>query len=82
MANDRVNYGNLEIDLISGVENFNNKVLFISGECNTLIGKDYQQGHMKYFPNTELAIIPNAGHTMFGEQPEECLAKVRGYFNE
>jgi len=74
--------GNMQIDLVSGVENFKNKVLFITGECNTLIGEEYQKDHMKYFNNAEMVVIKNAGHTMFGEQPEESIGAVRRYFNE
>lgn len=73
---------NIEIDLVKGVENFKDKVLFISGECNEIIGVEYQKDHMKYFANAEMVIIKNAGHTMFGEQPQESIAAVRKYFNE
>ena len=74
--------GKMHIDLISGVENFKNKVLFMTGECNTLIGEEYQKGHMKYFNNTDIVVIKNAGHTMFGEQPKESIDAVRRYFDE
>ena len=74
--------GNLQIDLIKGVENFQGKVLFLAGECNTLIGPEYQEDQMKYFNNAEMVIIKDAGHTMFGEKPEESINAVRNYFNE
>lgn len=74
--------GKMQIDLVSGVENFKNKVLFLAGECNTLIGEEYQKDHMKYFKNAEMVVIKNAGHTMFGEQPEESIGAVRRYFKE
>jgi pimeloyl-ACP methyl ester carboxylesterase len=32
--------------------------------------------------NRELVVIPGAGHTMFGEKPEESIAAVRRYFAE
>ena len=66
----------------SDFENFKNKVLFLAGECNTLIGEEYQKDHMKYFKNAEMMVIKNAGHTMFGEQPEESIGAVRRYFKE
>jgi proline iminopeptidase len=74
--------GKMNIDLVSGVENFPNKVLFMISECNQLIGEEYQKGHMKYFNNPEMVIIKNAGHTMIGEQPKQCLDAIRKYFNE
>ena len=60
----------------------NNKVLFIASECNTIIGEELQMCHTKYYPNAELVVIKNAGHTMFGEQPEECIRVIRQYLNE
>jgi len=30
-------------------------------------------GHMKYFPNADMIVVKDAGHTMFGEKPEECI---------
>jgi proline iminopeptidase len=74
--------GNLQINLVERAEHFTRKVLFMASGCNTIIGVEQQRIHMEYFPNTELAIIENAGHTMFGEKPEECLQVIRQYFQE
>jgi proline iminopeptidase len=74
--------GDLEIDLVTGLDSYKRKVLFISGECNTLIGPDYQKDHLKYFPNVEMVIIPNAGHMMFNDQPAVTMQTVREYFLE
>lgn len=74
--------GNLVIDLVTGLDSFKKMVLFLAGECNTIIGPDYQEDHMKYFQNAEMVVIKNAGHTMIGEQPAECLKVIRKYFNE
>ncbi|MBU8893338.1 MAG: alpha/beta hydrolase [Bacteroidales bacterium] len=74
--------GTMKLDLVSGVEYFPNKVLFMIGECNQLIGEEYQKEQMKYFNNPEMVIIKNAGHTMIGEQPKQCLDAIRKYFNE
>ena len=74
--------GNLQLNLVDGAENFTNKILFIASECNTIIGEDQQRRHMEYFPNAELVIIKDSGHTMFGEQPEKSLELIRKYFRE
>jgi proline iminopeptidase len=74
--------GNLQINLVKGAEHFTNKVLFIASECNSIIGEAQQRIHMQYFPHAELAVIKNAGHTMFGEKPEKCLQVIRQYFHE
>ncbi|MDX9696493.1 MAG: alpha/beta hydrolase [Bacteroidales bacterium] len=74
--------GNIQIDLVSGLENYTNKVLFIAGSCNKVIGKDFQEGHMKYFNHAEMVVINGAGHTMFGEKTEESLSIIKKYFEE
>lgn len=74
--------GDIQIDLVSGLENFPNKVLFITGACNKIIGKEFQEGHLKYFNNTEMVVIEGAGHTMFGEKTEESLSIINKYFQE
>jgi proline iminopeptidase len=73
--------GNFNISLIEGVEGFTNRVLFIVGECQAVIGVDWQKSQMKFFHKAELAVIPDAGHEMFTENPEESIAVVREYFN-
>lgn len=70
----------VNIDLISGIENYSDTVLFITGECNRVIGSEYQQGHMKSFPRVIHREIKGAGHTMFGEKTAESLFEIRHYF--
>lgn len=74
--------GNFDINLIAGVENFNNKVLFIAGECQKVIGVEWQKRQMEFFPHAELATIPDAGHEMFAENAVASIATVREYLNE
>jgi len=83
MNNSAINKeGEIEISFIDGVEKFSNKVLFIASSCNTLIGEEYQLRQMKFFQNTEMVVIQNAGHSMLGEQPEESMNVIREYFKE
>jgi proline iminopeptidase len=74
--------GNMEIDLVSGVAQFQDTVLFISGSCNQFIGPDYQAQHLQYFPRHKLEVIENAGHNMFLDQPEDFYRIVRTHFKE
>jgi len=74
--------GNIQIDLVTGLEKYQKKVLFMVGECNQLIGKTYQEGHMIYFPNAEMVVIKDAGHSMMGEKPEACIKIIEQYFEE
>lgn len=74
--------GNFIISFTEGVENFPGEVLFLTGEYNTLTGEEHQKKHMEYFPKARLEIVKNAGHTMFGEQPEISMKIVREYLKE
>ena len=73
--------GNFDINLAEGVENFTDTVLFMTGECQQLIGADFQSRQMKLFPSAELVVIPDAGHEMFFENPEASVEAVRAYLN-
>jgi len=75
-------HGNMQIDLVSGVEIYPDTVLFIAGECNSFIGPDYQEMHLKYFPRHKLEVIRNAGHNMFLDQPEQFSNIVRAFLKE
>jgi proline iminopeptidase len=73
--------GNFDINLADGVAQFENKVLFMTGECQSLLGAEFQSQQMTLFLSAELAVIPDAGHEMFFENPEESVAVVRTYLN-
>jgi proline iminopeptidase len=73
--------GNFDINLAEGVDQFNNKVLFMVGECQTLIGAEWQMKQMELFPNAELVVIPAAGHEMIAENPDASIAALRDYLN-
>lgn len=68
------------MNFVKGVKNYTEKVLFLAGECNILIGPEFQKEQMKLFNKTELIVIPNTGHFMFGEQPEASLEAIESYF--
>jgi proline iminopeptidase len=67
------------IDFVSGVERFPGKVLLLAGSCDTIIGPEQQRWNLRHFRDAELVVIAGAGHTMFGEKPEESVAAVRRY---
>ncbi len=72
--------GHVHIDLVSGVDRFDGRVLFLSGTCNTLIGPDHQRKQTRFFRHAEVAVIDGAGHVMFSDKPAESLAIVRNFF--
>lgn len=67
------------VNFAQGIEDYQDTVLFLSGECNELIGPDYQEKQMQLFPLARQVIIKDAGHTMIGEKPEESLRAIRNY---
>ncbi len=73
--------GNVDINLVDGVENFDNTILFMSGACQTIIGVDWQKRQMKLFNHATLVTIPDAGHEMFYENPEASVMAVRTYLH-
>jgi len=73
--------GNIDIDLIEGVDKYTDKVLFIASGCNTKIGEEHQRKQMEYFLNAELIVVKESGHMMFGEKPVESVRIVREYLN-
>lgn len=74
--------GNSTIDLVSGLENYQDTVLIIAGECNRLIGADFQEMQMKYFNHAKLEIIEDTGHFMLTEKADESMGIIRDFFRK
>lgn len=70
------------MNFVDGVSQFKDKILFLAGDCNILIGPAFQQEQRKLFNQTELVVIPDAGHMMFSEQPDACIAAINAYFED
>lgn len=79
VVNDK---GEIVLDFTPGLEAFDKEVLFIASEYNTIIGVEHQKIQMEYFNKARMEVIQDAGHTMFGEQPEASLEVIRRYFEE
>ena len=71
--------GKIVIDFRKDAARFTNRILFMTGEYQTIIGEDWQRKQMDYFPNAEIAVIRRAGHEMFSENPDDSIAAVRIY---
>lgn len=71
--------GDFHINLTEGIERFTSPVLFLTTECNRLIGSTHQEKQAKFFPNARIAVIKGSGHSMFGERPAESIGIVREY---
>lgn len=58
---------------------FTRPVLFLASACNDWLGEALQREHAVLFPSAEVVMIPDAGHLMFNDNPEDSLAAVRAY---
>jgi len=74
--------GHFTADFTGGLKKFKGKVLFLSGECNTITGKDQQIRNMTHFPWAELVVLKDTGHYMLSENPREAIAVIRQYFHQ
>lgn len=73
--------GNFQINLIDGVDRVKRRVLFLTSECNRLIGQDQQMKQAKFYANGTVVVVPGSGHMMFGEKPDESIHVVRQYLH-
>jgi len=70
------------LDSISShAPNYNKPLLFIASECNTWLGVPLQKKHVEMYPNALLEVIPDAGHNMFWDNPEDSLVVIRDFFS-
>lgn len=76
---DQVNFS---FDLTVGLENYQKPVLIVAGECNNIIGPELQKRQANLFPNAQVSVIEEAGHTMFGEKPEQSVQIIRGFLKK
>ncbi len=75
--------GAAEIDLIAlGATGYSGPVLLLAGGCNDWIGEDTQRKHLSFFENAELRIVPNAGHDMIWDNPDDTLPHIRAFLRD
>ncbi len=53
--------------------------LLVWGENDGLVTPRYGEAYRKLIPNARLVTIPQAGHLPHIEQPQACLAELRGF---
>jgi proline iminopeptidase len=83
-ASNAIQAGASEADLDSlsaHAGEYDKPVLFLASECNTWIGPELQAEHGALYPDSQLVVIPNAGHDMFWDNPETSQAAVRDFLN-
>jgi len=69
--------------MTEGLENYTDTVLMLVSECNQWVGLDYQRTyHLDLYPSVEVVIIPDSGHDMFWDNPQDSLAAVRDFLGK
>lgn len=79
---DEAQFDKNVLSFMGNAADFEDKILFLSGECSILGGLDFQKMQMKLFKNIESVVVPHAGHFIFAEQPQFCIEAIQEYFNE
>lgn len=75
--------GSAEIELIAkGAESYPGPVLLLASACNDWIGEDAQRIHLSYFQQAELMIVPNSGHDMIWDNPDETMPLIRAFLGK
>lgn len=72
-----------EIELIAqGAESYLGPVLLLASACNDWIGEDAQRVHLSFFQQGELMIVPNSGHDMIWDNPDETMPLIRAFLGK
>ena len=72
-----------EIELIAqGAESYPGPVLLLASACNDWIGEDAQRVHLSFFQQGELVIVPNSGHDMICDNPDETMPLIRAFLGK
>ncbi|MGR3659696.1 MAG: alpha/beta fold hydrolase [Paracoccaceae bacterium] len=72
--------GAAEIELIAqGAKSYTGPVLLLASACNDWLGEDAQRIHQGFFQQAELRVVPNSGHDMIWDNPDETLPLIRAF---
>ena len=77
-------YGNTDWSITTeGLENYTTTVLMLVSECNQWIGLDFQRTYnLDLYSSVDVVIIPDAGHDMFWDNPQDSIAAVRDFLGK
>jgi proline iminopeptidase len=68
-------------DFTEGLDRFLTPVLFEASDLNTVIGIEFQQKQMRFYPSASLSVIAGVGHDFPWVKPAETLAPVFSYLS-
>lgn len=66
--------------MTEGLETYTHPVLMLVSECDRWVGLEYQRKyHLGLYASVDMVVIPDAGHDMFWENPQESIGAVRAF---
>jgi proline iminopeptidase len=76
--------GNADWSIMTeGLETYTDTVLMLVSSCNQWVGLEYQRKyHIDLYPTVEVVVIPDAGHDMFWDNPQDSIAAVRNFLGK
>jgi len=66
----------------AGIYHWSREVLVIGGEDDPVSSEEDRNTIIAFYPNTTLEVVSYAGHAVVLSQPDEYLARVKGFFDE
>ncbi len=70
-----------EFDWTTNLAAFENEVLFINSELNTVQTLEHQKGLASHYPNAEVVTINDVGHDVLYQRFEECRVLILNLLN-
>jgi esterase len=61
---------------------YNGKALFVSGRLSNYVCPEHHQTIYRMFPKAEFAVIPDAGHWVHADRPEQLVERVLGFLQD
>jgi pimeloyl-ACP methyl ester carboxylesterase len=68
-------------DFARGLDTLNRRVLFLTGSCSALNAAFQRRWHLPLFRQATLVEIPNTGHRLMVEAPQEFERQLRGFLS-
>jgi len=70
-----------EFDWTTNLDQFQNEVLFINSELNTVQTLAHQQGLANHYPNASIITVNNVGHDVLYQRFDECKSIILNFLN-
>lgn len=70
-----------EFDWTTNLDQFQNEVLFINSELNTVQTLEHQQGLALHYPNANVITINDVGHDLLYQRFDECKSIILNFLN-